>query len=123
MAEVPIEQGPPSPDQLPKGAAKDLNAGQALAQQAQAQNPPLKIQPPNPADHGPVPVGPDDSALFGPPSQAEAGRTGPAVMPSQAPPPNMAQILPTLVAVAKQPDAPPQIKALLSILMTQMGTK
>jgi hypothetical protein len=43
--------------------------------------------------------------------------------PTTAPPHNIGQILPTLVAVAQQPDAPPAIKALLGILMQQMGTK
>ncbi len=126
-------------DQLPKGAASALNQAVDTAQQAQGTQEP-GVQPdvtqgseqnaenavptlvPRPRQ-GPIPLqNEEDNLLFGPTSRpTEAVTTGNLPNGRIPLPPNVNAMIPVLTQAVQDPDAPPQLRGLLQLLMHHMA--
>jgi hypothetical protein len=139
-ATPPVTKGPatvgaPS-DQLPQGAATQLNQGmqqaQQSAQQAQQNAQSVQNQPQMPENPGAptqgiqisapetsqMPLGDnEDGMLFGPTSRPdEHVTTGGGALSKTPPPQDMARWLPALRQAAQDPNAPKMFKEMLSLL-------
>jgi hypothetical protein len=135
MADEPVvaRQGPPGPDQLPKGAAKEINQNFADANAQQGDKVLPKEQPTVPAEPGPVqlanpetgpvtPPGEDDAMLFGPSNQPLSHiLTGATPTGQLSPPANVWDWLPALQESAKVPGAPPETQLLLDAIMHHLN--
>ncbi len=132
MAAPEIRKGPPGPDQLPQGAASDVNANIQAADQAvqtnapeapapQETQPPSAPTAPQPPAAPPTFVGPQpppkpgnemESLLFGPmSSQVGVGHA------LGAPPEDVIGYLPMFARAATAPGAPPTLLAQLRVVL------
>jgi hypothetical protein len=131
-----------TPNQLPKGAAQDLNEAAAAA--APQDTSPFDIEEAGAGDvaadqgeeetaPGPIQTSPrgsiraqggmneDDKLVFGKTSRPnEPLTTGSPANPKSIPP-GLASQLSGLISIAKDPNAPPSIKALVRILAHDIG--
>lgn len=104
-------------EQKPQGEAKRLND----ATPTPTDQPIPVPQKPDPNVHGPVNLVGDDANLFGP-----GGKKGPPTLgvgPAMVntPPAGAGAWLQDVVSAAQDPNAPPQIKALLELVMYHLN--
>ena len=122
--DITYQQDAGDPNQLQQGAASELNAAlptetasapqsdaEAAAAQAAAMVP---VQPAVPADYQPQyqPQTEDEQLLFDQTARPNEPLLA-GVSPDRSIPPQLAGVLPLLSAWAAEPDAPPQLKALV----------
>lgn len=131
-----VRQGPAdaSGTQLPKGAAQ--NANQAYAEAQGANEAPTGAQAPQSAGaettegqveptlvprprQGPIPLqSEEDNLLFGPTGRPTESITTGNLPNGRIPlPPNINKMIPILTQAVQDPDAPPQLRGLLQLLM------
>ena len=119
--DITYQQDAGDPNQLPQGAASELNAAlptetasppSSGAEAAAAQVVP--VQPAVPADYQPQyqPQTEDEQLLFDQTARPNEPLLA-GLGQDRAIPPQLAAVLPQLAAWASEPDAPPQLKALV----------
>ena len=124
MADAPgsqYVQGPPGPDQLPKGEATQLNNAAPPAAEAPP-TPPVSSAAPAAPQGEPQPVQPP--VKFVPQSDAQKYLVSPGKNPNRKAVPlqglrveDFGDWVPALAAAAARPDATPQAKALFNAVM------
>lgn len=111
-------------DQKPKGEAKRLNDATPPPTEQPVPVPgeaPARPARPDPNLHGPVSLAGPDANLFGPSNDKgplSAG-VGPAMV--NTPPSGAGAWLQDIVTAAQDPNAPPQLKALLELVMYHLN--
>jgi hypothetical protein len=128
VADAPIRRRAGTPDQLPQGAATQLNeALQAVPDQQPAPTPePAPAPQPDVLPQAPRrdlsfrPANDVEEFLFGPPRDGEAG-AGLDVQGRIAPTPDVLRAAPVIVEAAAQPDAPEQLRVLARLLVHYLG--
>lgn len=134
-----------TPDQLPKGAAQDLNeaaaqasagsgnatpspngqgATSSLAPQTQPGGTPLgPVSSRKPDTSQITPPGEDDSLLFGPTGRPDEHiGTGAGLAGKSTTPPGADKWLPALVEASQDPTAPQMFRDMLKLVQHHMGT-
>lgn len=128
MAEAEFRRGAGEPDQLPHGAASQLNeALEALPEQAddampeQAEEaPPAAVVETRPPRVRFRPQNDDEEFLFAAPEPDEVQLAGTAWVPGQ-PPERLRHLLPDLLEAAAEPTAPWQLRLLAQVLAERLG--
>src|SRR3972149_4315890 len=117
MAEVQRGEGP---DALPFGAATSLNRAQPSATASQADETPIQFAPDTDADELPTgSLGENMDVLLSDPHEGYRERLMARDRPGRGPP-YIVRPLPTLMAAARNPDAPPTIRAFYNAVVRQL---
>lgn len=138
MADRKVRKGPASPEQLPQGAATQVNEALAAVPEA-APEAPVEAAPSEAPPEAPVPAAAPSLIQAQPAIQAPAPATG-SFRPKEArdetgaflysdgpglrprplharPPDEVVAWLPALARAATQPGAPPTLRALLGVIL------